>query len=98
MLMQDKIFTTVSSTTFVHMRRYNQHKIKVSWRGFNGCRFKIRAEKQGESLFVKCLLPCLSPSQVSSLPSPLTSQVEGTKSKKGMEDVQTHSNLNPLFP
>ncbi len=34
MLALDKIFTTLSSTTFVHMCRHNQHKIKVSQRGF----------------------------------------------------------------
>ncbi len=28
-LVLDKIFTTVSSTTFVHMQRYNQHKMKA---------------------------------------------------------------------
>ncbi len=31
---QDKIFTTVSSTTFVHMCCCNQHKIKLPKRGF----------------------------------------------------------------
>ncbi len=34
MLMLDKIFTTESSTAFVHTRPYNQHKMKVPWRGF----------------------------------------------------------------
>ncbi len=34
MLMLDKIFTAVCSTTFVHMSRYSQHKTKVPRRGF----------------------------------------------------------------
>ncbi len=29
MLAQDKLFMTVSSTAFVHMHHYKQHKIKV---------------------------------------------------------------------
>ncbi len=35
MLALDKIFTTVSSTAFIHTCRYNQHEIKVPWRSFN---------------------------------------------------------------
>ncbi len=35
MLVLDKICMTVSHTTFVHMGCYNQHKMKVPWRGFN---------------------------------------------------------------
>ncbi len=30
----DKIFTTVSSTTFVRPHRYSQHKVKVFRKGF----------------------------------------------------------------
>ncbi len=34
MLALDKIFATVSSTTFVYRCHYNQHKINVPQRGF----------------------------------------------------------------
>ncbi len=34
MLTLDKIFATVSSTAFVHTCCYNQHKMKVSLRGY----------------------------------------------------------------
>ncbi len=34
MLMLDKIFTTVSMTAFVHVRRCNQHKMKSPRSGF----------------------------------------------------------------
>ncbi len=32
MLTPDKIFTTVKRVPVVHMRRYNQHKMKVPWK------------------------------------------------------------------
>ncbi len=34
MLALDNIFMTVSSTAFIHMQRYNHHKMKVPCRGF----------------------------------------------------------------
>ncbi len=36
MLKLDEIFTTASSTTFVHKLRYSQHKMEVPQRGFEG--------------------------------------------------------------
>ncbi len=40
-LVLDKIFTTVSSTAFVHMWRYSQHKMKVPQRGLKTTYNKI---------------------------------------------------------
>ncbi len=45
MLASDKIFTTVSSSAFVHMRHYNQHHIKKILRGALRQRNEYKATK-----------------------------------------------------
>ncbi len=54
MLTLDKIFMTVSSTAFVHMRCCNQRKIKVPWRDFKS--FFFSAERSETEVCLSFLL------------------------------------------
>ncbi len=55
MLALAKIFTTVSSTAFVHMRRYSQHKMKVLRAALKKCCRDELQDEMGQPLIFTLL-------------------------------------------